>query len=110
MPAGEGQTAATATATIVNTKGLHARAAARLAKLAATFDARIEVSREGTTVSALSIMGLMMLAAAPGMNVRISATGADAEAAVAAVVALIGEGFGEDLGAPPATPPEEAAE
>ncbi len=82
-------------ATIVNAKGLHARAAAKLAKLAVTFKSEITVTRGDQTVSARSIMGLMMLAAAKGAEIEISARGPDAEAALAAVVALVGGGFGE---------------
>ena len=82
-------------ATIVNAKGLHARAAAKLAKLAVTFKSEITVTRGDQTVSARSIMGLMMLAAAKGAEIEISARGPDADAALAAVVALVGGGFGE---------------
>jgi phosphocarrier protein len=82
-------------ATIVNAKGLHARAAAKLAKLATQFKAEITVSRNDMTVSARSIMGLMMLAAAKGGEIEIVAKGPDAEAALAAVVALVEGGFGE---------------
>lgn len=89
--------AAERTATIVNQKGLHARAAAKLAQLAGQFKSKIEVSRSGVTVSALSIMGLMMLAAAPGMSVDIRARGPDADAAAESIAALIAGGFGEEL-------------
>ncbi len=82
-------------ATIVNAKGLHARAAAKLAKLAATFKSEITVARNETTVSARSIMGLMMLAAAKGAEIELEARGADAEQAIAAIVALVEGGFGE---------------
>ncbi|MGH7003395.1 MAG: HPr family phosphocarrier protein [Alphaproteobacteria bacterium] len=81
---------------IVNAKGLHARAAAKLAKLAATFKADITVTRGDTTVSARSIMGLMMLAAAKGSTIDIAARGPDAEAALAAAAALVAGGFGEN--------------
>jgi phosphocarrier protein len=84
-----------ASATIVNAKGLHARAAAKLAKLAVTFKADITVARNEVSVSARSIMGLMMLAAAKGAEIQIAARGPDAEAALAAVVALVASGFGE---------------
>jgi len=82
-------------ATIVNAKGLHARAAAKLAKLAAQFKAEMTVARNEMTVSARSIMGLMMLAAAKGAVIEISARGPDAEQALAAAVALVAGGFGE---------------
>ena len=83
------------TATIVNQRGLHARAAARFVKVAAGFSADISVAKNGTEVSGLSIMGLMMLAAGPGTEIEIRASGADAEAAVAALEALIANGFDE---------------
>ena len=82
-------------AIIVNTKGLHARAAAKVAKLAVTFKSEITVTRGDQTVSARSIMGLMMLAAAKGAEIEICAKGPDAESAVAAMVALVAGRFGE---------------
>ena len=86
-----------ATATICNRRGLHARAAARLAKLAEEFAAEINVKSNGLSVSARSIMGLMLLAAGPGTEVEIEATGSKAKEAVAAVVALIKSRFDEDV-------------
>ena len=88
--------AARRAATIVNKKGLHARAAAQFAKAAAAFDAEIRVHSGGTTVSGLSIMGLMMLAAGPGTKIEITASGPEAKEAVAALVALVAAKFGED--------------
>lgn len=82
--------------TIVNRRGLHARAAARFVKLAGEFDADITVSKDGAEVSGLSIMGLMMLAAAPGTQISIQATGTQAQEAVEAVAALVAAGFDED--------------
>jgi len=82
--------------TIVNRRGLHARAAARFVKLAGEFDAEITVSKDGAEVSGLSIMGLMMLAAAPGTQIGIHATGAQALEAVDAIAALVAAGFDED--------------
>ena len=82
--------------TICNRRGLHARAAARLAKLAETFTADVNVRANGLTVSARSIMGLMLLAAGPGTEVEIEATGAAAEEAVAGVVTMIETRFDED--------------
>ncbi len=79
-----------------NQRGLHARAAARFVKLADSFDAEIIVLCKGQSVSAVSIMGLMMLAAGPGTELAISATGADAEAAVEALAELVDAGFEED--------------
>lgn len=81
--------------TIVNQKGLHARAAARFARLAGQFDARVTVSRGGQTVTALSIMGLMMLAAATGCSIDLRAEGPDAGAALDALAALVERGFDE---------------
>ncbi len=84
------------TATIRNQRGLHARAAAKFVKLATGFDAKISVTRSGQTVSGNSIMGLMMLAASPGSEVKLSATGRQAEAAITALMALIENKFEED--------------
>ena len=83
-------------ATIINQRGLHARAAARLAQLAESFSAELTVEGNGLSVSALSIMDLLLLAAAPGTQVDISGTGKDAREAVSAVIALIEAGFGEE--------------
>ncbi|WP_339832812.1 HPr family phosphocarrier protein [uncultured Parvibaculum sp.] len=80
---------------IVNTRGLHARASAKFVQVAERYDADIRVSREGYTVPGTSIMGLMMLAAAPGCCILIEAEGADAEAALDALEALVADGFGE---------------
>ena len=82
---------------IINRRGLHARAAAKFVKTAERFDAEIEVSKDGTTVVGTSIMGLMMLAAAPGSRLRVTARGPDAVAALAAIGELVGSGFGEEL-------------
>jgi len=81
---------------IVNQKGLHARASAKIVEAAARFQSRITVSKDGQRVDARSIMGLMMLAASPGSEIVIDADGPDAEAALAAVVALARAKFGED--------------
>lgn len=85
------------TVTICNQRGLHARAAARIAKLAEGFAADISVGANGLTVSALSIMGLMLLAAGPGTDVEIEATGAAAEEAVTALVAMVEARFDEEI-------------
>jgi phosphotransferase system HPr (HPr) family protein len=71
-------------ATICNQRGLHARAAARFVKTAGQFDADVRVKKNGTEVSGRSIMGLMMLAAAAGTAIELTATGREAEAAIAA--------------------------
>jgi phosphocarrier protein HPr len=85
------------TVTICNRRGLHARAAARFVKLAAQFgDADITVAKNGTTVSGLSIMGLMMLAAGPGTSIELRGSGPDAERAIAALAELICDGFDEE--------------
>ncbi len=96
----EGGAAASATirrmATICNQRGLHARASARFVKMAAQFDADIRVRKNGTGVSGRSIMGLMMLAAAPGAVVELSASGPQAKEAVNALADLIECKFNED--------------
>jgi phosphocarrier protein HPr len=84
------------TVEICNQKGLHARAAARFVKIAAQFDAEIFVRKNGTAVSGRSIMGLMMLAAASGALVEITATGRDAAIAVETLARLIECKFDED--------------
>jgi phosphocarrier protein HPr len=84
------------TVTIRNKRGLHARASAKFVTLASGFDAAVEVSKDGSSVCGTSIMGLMMLAAAPGDDIMISASGDGAEGAIAALVALVEDKFGED--------------
>ena len=85
-----------ATIVVRNIKGLHARASAKFVKCAETFNANVQVTRDGQTVGATSIMGLMMLAAGPGSTLAIEAQGPDAEAALAALLALVADGFGEE--------------
>ena len=80
---------------ITNRRGLHARAAARFVKCAERFDAEITVSKDQTTVGATSIMGLMMLAAAPGSSICVVAHGPEAETALAALADLVAGRFGE---------------
>jgi phosphocarrier protein len=80
---------------IINRRGLHARAAAKLVTLAERFSASVDVAKDGQSVSARSIMGLMMLGAAPGSSVRLSAEGFDAKEALDAIAALIEAGFHE---------------
>ena len=80
---------------IVNKLGLHARAAAKLTEVAGAFASEIWLSRNGRRVNAKSIMGVMMLAAGKGSRIVIEAEGEDAEGALAALVKLIGERFGE---------------
>ena len=81
---------------IINKRGLHARASAKFVKMVEDFDAEVTVTRGAETVGGTSIMGLMMLSAAPGTTIIVSATGADAEAAVAALAELIGNKFNEE--------------
>ena len=84
------------TVDIINARGLHARASAKFVKLASTFDAEVTVSRDGTTVDARSIMGLMMLAAGPGCCIEIVAQGREAQPAVDALVELVQARFDEE--------------
>ncbi|MEC5289519.1 HPr family phosphocarrier protein [Aurantimonas sp. C2-6-R+9] len=81
--------------TIVNRRGLHARASARFVQTAEAFDAELTISRDGLTVGGQSIMGLMMLAASQGTVIEVAARGADAEAALDAIEALVADRFGE---------------
>ncbi|MGQ0484490.1 MAG: HPr family phosphocarrier protein [Hyphomicrobiales bacterium] len=81
---------------IVNERGLHARASAKFVKCAEAFDADIAVSRDGQTVPGTSIMGLMMLTASQGTSITVTATGPEAEAALAALAALVASKFDED--------------
>ena len=81
---------------ICNERGLHARASAKFVKTAAGFDAEVSVSKDGHTVDARSIMGLMMLAAGPGAEIEIVAEGPDAEAAAKALEDLVSCRFDEE--------------
>ena len=80
---------------IVNEKGLHARASAKLVEVVEGFDARAEVSRDGLSASGDSIMGLLMLAASKGTTIDVQTTGPDAEALADALEALVADKFGE---------------
>jgi len=80
---------------IVNSLGLHARPAAQLVRLASSFASEVELVKDGVPVNSKSIMGVMMLAAECGSQLVVRATGADAEAAAAAMAELIASGFGE---------------
>jgi phosphocarrier protein len=84
------------TVEIVNERGLHARASAKFVKMASSFDAEVTVSREGASVDARSIMGLMMLAAGIGSTIDISAEGPEAEAALEALCELVANRFDEE--------------
>jgi phosphocarrier protein HPr len=81
--------------TIINKLGLHARASAKLTKLASAFACDVFMSRNGRRINAKSIMGVMMLAAGMGTEVEIETDGADEAKAMQALVALINERFGE---------------
>lgn len=86
----------TRSVTIVNAKGLHARASAKFVAEAEKWDAEVTVAYGSEVVAACSIMGLMLLGAGVGASIMLSATGAQAEAALEALGALVGSGFGED--------------
>ncbi len=88
--------AATAVVTIVNERGLHARAAAKFVKLAGAFEAEVTVIKNGAEVPGSSILGLMMLAAAPGCELELRARGPAAHAAIGALRELIEKKFDED--------------
>jgi phosphocarrier protein HPr len=85
-----------ASAQIVNKRGLHARASAKFVSLAAKYPCEVTVTRDGNSVSARSIMGLMMLGASVGTTIDLSAEGPQAAEAVAALCALIADKFQED--------------
>ena len=82
---------------IVNQRGLHARASAKFVQLADSFRATISVERDGIKVGGTSIMGLMRLAASPGCSIRVTASGPEAEQAIAAIEQLIATRFGEEV-------------
>ena len=82
--------------TILNQRGLHARASAKFVQCAEKFDAEVTVSRDGQSVGGTSIMGLMMLAAAVGSKIMIEARGPQASQALDALSALVEGKFGED--------------
>lgn len=86
----------TRTVTVVNELGMHARAAAKFVHLANCFTSKVRVSRHGREMDGKSIMGLLLLAAARGTTIAISAEGSDEQGAVDALVLLVSEGFGED--------------
>ena len=84
------------TVTITNRRGLHARASAKFVNTAGGFDAEIIVAKDGATVCGTSIMGLMMLAAAPGQEIEIIASGPQAADALDALSQLVLDKFDED--------------
>ncbi len=87
----------TRTHEIINVKGLHARASAKLVEVVEEFDATAEVSRDGLSTSGDSIMGLLMLAASKGTTIDVTTAGAEADALADAIEALIKDRFGEDM-------------
>jgi len=80
---------------IVNEKGLHARASARLVEVVEEFDAAAEVRKDGMCASGDSIMGLLMLAASKGTSIEVETSGPDAEALATAIEHLVADRFGE---------------
>lgn len=85
---------------VTNPLGLHARATARFVRLAGRFSAHIKVDRGGRTIDGKSIMGLLLLAAGRGSEIRISADGPDEEEAIAALVDLVQRGFDDEVTCP----------
>lgn len=81
---------------IVNRLGLHARAAAKLVQTAGSFSSRVELEKEGQSVDAKSILGILLLAASQGTRVTVRCAGDDEEEALATVTALIAGRFGEE--------------
>jgi phosphocarrier protein HPr len=84
--------------TIVNRRGLHARASAKFVRVVEAHGAEVQVSKDGQTVDGASIMGLLMLAAGLGSTIRVEAKGEDAVPVLAALAELVDDGFGEDRG------------
>ena len=81
---------------IINKRGLHARASAKFVQMVERFNAEVWVTRGGETVGGTSIMGLMMLSAAPGTTILVSAKGPEAQAALDAIAALVADKFNEE--------------
>lgn len=82
---------------IINEKGLHARASAKLVEVVESHDASAEVSRDGLSASGDSIMGLLMLAASKGTTIEVETSGAEADKLADAIDALVANKFGEDF-------------
>lgn len=82
---------------IINEKGLHARASAKLVEVVEAHDASAEVSKDGLNASGDSIMGLLMLAASKGTSIEVETSGPEAEKLAAALDALVAGRFGEDF-------------
>ena len=81
---------------IVNQRGLHARASAKFVQLVGSYDAKVTVEKDGISVGGTSIMGLMMLAASPGCHIRVTARGPEAREVIEALEELIADRFGEE--------------
>jgi phosphocarrier protein HPr len=81
---------------IINKRGLHARASAKFVQMVERFNAEVWVTRGGETVGGTSIMGLMMLSAAPGTSIVVSAAGPEAQAALDAIADLVASKFNEE--------------
>lgn len=81
---------------IVNQRGLHARASAKFVQLVSSYDADVQVQKDGISVGGTSIMGLMMLAASPGCCIRVSASGPQATELLDAIEKLVADRFGEE--------------
>jgi phosphocarrier protein len=82
---------------IVNVKGLHARASAKLVEVVEGFDASAEVSKDGLSATGDSIMGLLMLAASRGTNIEVTTSGPEAAPLMTAIEALVANKFGEEM-------------
>jgi phosphocarrier protein HPr len=82
---------------VVNQLGMHARAAAKFVHLATRYHAHVRVSRDAREIDGKSIMGILLLAAARGTTITISADGSDERDAIKALIALVASGFGEDI-------------
>jgi len=82
---------------ICNSRGLHARASAKFVKIASTYDCEVRVTRDGQTVDARSIMGLLMLGAGNGCSIHVAAEGPEAEQAIAAIEDLVARRFDEEV-------------
>jgi len=93
-PAGDG---VTREFLIINQRGLHARASAKFVQVAGGYEASVEVEKDGMKVGGTSIMGLMMLAASPGCNIKVTAKGPDAAEVLDALGDLIADRFGEEM-------------
>ena len=92
----DGQGVVHRVAVVVNQRGLHARAAARIARVAGQFEAEVTVATTAEQVSALSIMGMLMLGASTGTELHFNGRGPDAEDAVDALARLVENGFEEE--------------